>query len=153
MTLGGLPHRARIGHDLLLRSSGRVVQKRPVRSACWADIPQLSTRGEGRPAAWQQYWQQSGPNGVDPRPSVFQAGRIPRLAWIVRVSCAVAGRCRLPLAAGVAVIVAVSSARSSGGKLTRTAGPLGPRTGSGATGPLPGVALGSQRVEVMITGR
>jgi DNA-binding winged helix-turn-helix (wHTH) protein len=39
--------------NLLIRRSGRVVQKRPLRSACWADIPQLSTRGEGRPAAWQ----------------------------------------------------------------------------------------------------
>jgi hypothetical protein len=62
--------------DLLIRRSGRVVQKRPLRSVRWADIPQLSTRGERRPAAWQQYWQQSRPNGVDPRPSVFQAGHI-----------------------------------------------------------------------------
>jgi hypothetical protein len=70
------PDRARGGHDPLIRRSGRVVQKRPLRSVRWADIPQLSTRGERRPAAWQQYWQQSRPNGVDPRPSVFQAGHI-----------------------------------------------------------------------------
>jgi quercetin dioxygenase-like cupin family protein len=48
-----------------------------MRSVRWADIPQLSTRGEGCPAAWQQYWQQPRPNSVDPRPSVFQAGLSP----------------------------------------------------------------------------
>ena len=44
MTLGGLSHRARIGHDFLIRRSGRVVKNRPVRSVRWADIPRLSTR-------------------------------------------------------------------------------------------------------------
>jgi hypothetical protein len=83
MTLGGLPHRARIGHDLLLRRRGRIVQGRPLRSVRWADIPQLSTRGKCCPAAWQQYWQQSRRNGFDPRPSAFQAGHI--LSW--RGSC------------------------------------------------------------------
>jgi hypothetical protein len=45
-------------------------------SACWADIPQLSIRDRRCPAAWQQYWQQSRPDGTDPRPSVFRAGHI-----------------------------------------------------------------------------
>jgi hypothetical protein len=77
MPLGGLPHRARIGHDLLLRRSRHIVQDRPLPSVRWADIPQPSTRDRPRPAAWQQYWQQSRWNGSDPRPSAFQAGHIP----------------------------------------------------------------------------
>ena len=55
--------------NLLIRRSGRVVQNRPLRSARWADIPQLSARGGCCPAAWQQYWQQSRHSGTDPRPS------------------------------------------------------------------------------------
>ena len=42
MTFGGLPHRARIGHDLLIRRSGHFVQDRPSLTVCWADIPHLS---------------------------------------------------------------------------------------------------------------
>jgi hypothetical protein len=62
---------ARSGPDpnLLIRRSGRVVQKRPLRSVRWADIPQLSAQGERCPAAWQQCWQQQRHSGTDPRPS------------------------------------------------------------------------------------
>jgi hypothetical protein len=61
-----------------IRRSRHIVQARPLRSLCWADIPQLSTRDRRCPAAWQQYWQQSRRNGLDPRPSAFQAGHIPK---------------------------------------------------------------------------
>ena len=54
--------------DLLIRRSRQVVQDRMLPSVCWADIPQLPTRDKRCPAAWQQYWQQSRPNGTDPRP-------------------------------------------------------------------------------------
>src|ERR1700759_4115345 len=68
----------------------------------------------------------------------FQDGRIPRLLWIMRALCAVAGRWCLPLVAAVAVTVAVSPVRtplpgcfwgSSGGRLHR-----------GGDGPYPGQA-------------
>ena len=85
--------------SLQIRRSGRVVQDRPLRSVRWADIPQLSTQGGCCPAAWQQYWQQSRPNGLDPRPSVFQAGHIP--SWDGSWECAalslIAVVCRWPL--------------------------------------------------------
>jgi hypothetical protein len=68
MTLGRPPHRARGGHDLLIRRSGQVVQDRPLRSVCWADIPQLSARDRHCPAAWKQLPQ----NSFDLRPSAFQ---------------------------------------------------------------------------------
>jgi len=58
MTLGLPPHRARGGHDLLIRRNRRIVQSRPLRFVRWVDIPQLSTRDQCCPAAWQQYWQQ-----------------------------------------------------------------------------------------------
>jgi len=67
----------------LFRSSRHIVQDRPSRSVPWAEIPQLSTRDQRCPAAWQQYWQQSRRNGLDPRPSAFQAPHIP--SW--RGSC------------------------------------------------------------------
>jgi hypothetical protein len=44
---------------LQIRSTGQVVQDRPVVSALWADVPDLSTRPRRRLAAWQQCWQQS----------------------------------------------------------------------------------------------
>ena len=50
-------------------------------------------------------------SGVAARPSV--SGRTyPKLRRIVRVLCAVAGRCRLPLVAAVAVTVAVNPAQA-----------------------------------------
>ena len=67
----------------LIRRLRQVVQDRLMPSVRWADIPQPSTRDRRCPAAWQQYWQQSGPDGTDPRPSAFQAGHIP--SW--RGSC------------------------------------------------------------------
>jgi hypothetical protein len=69
--------------NLLIRRSGHIVQDRPLRSVCWADIPQLSARDASCPAAWQQCWQQSRRPGTDPRLSAFQAGHIP--SW--RGSC------------------------------------------------------------------
>jgi hypothetical protein len=98
--------------NLLIRSSRHIVQHRPMRSVPWADIPELSTRDQCCPAAWQQYWQQSRRNGLRAsrghasvvrrpssrlagaveRPFVFQAGHVPQLARIVQASCAVAGR-------------------------------------------------------------
>ena len=61
----------------LIRRSGHIVQDRPLRSVCWADIPELSVRVRRCPAAWQQYWQQSLRSRYWSRPSVFQAGHIP----------------------------------------------------------------------------
>jgi hypothetical protein len=52
----------------LIRSSGHIVQDRPLRSVRWADIPQLSIRGWRCPPSWQQFWQQSRRDGTDPRP-------------------------------------------------------------------------------------
>jgi hypothetical protein len=46
--------------ELLIRSSGQVVQDRPVVSALWADVPRLSAHERCRLAAWQQCWQQLG---------------------------------------------------------------------------------------------
>ena len=60
--------------NLLIRRSEHIVQDRPSRSVCWADIPELSVRDRRCPAAWQQ---SSERNGTDPRPSAFQAGHIP----------------------------------------------------------------------------
>jgi hypothetical protein len=45
--------------NLLIRRSRHIVQDRPSRSVCWADIPELSARDSRCPTAWQQYWQQS----------------------------------------------------------------------------------------------
>jgi hypothetical protein len=45
--------------NLLIRSSGQVVQGRPVVSALWADVPDSSMPDRRRLAAWQQCWQQS----------------------------------------------------------------------------------------------
>jgi hypothetical protein len=52
--------------DHQIRSNGHIVQDRPLRSVRWADIPQLPTRDRCCLAAWQQYWQQSRRNGLDP---------------------------------------------------------------------------------------
>jgi hypothetical protein len=69
--------------NLLIRRSGHIVQNRPLRSVCWADIPALSAQDRRCPAAWQQYWLQSLRSRYWSRPSVFQAGHIP--SW--RGSC------------------------------------------------------------------
>ena len=90
---GGHPHFHARASDLLIRRSGQVVQDRPSPVVGWADIPELSTCVGCCSAAWLQSWLQSRRNGADPRPSAFQAGHIPQLARIVRVLCAVAGRC------------------------------------------------------------
>jgi hypothetical protein len=78
--------------DLQIRRNRRIVQNRPLRFVRWADIPQLSTRDRCCPAAWQQYWQQSRRNGLDLRPSAFQAQRIGCSgdwvpAWLNAVVC------------------------------------------------------------------
>jgi hypothetical protein len=66
-----------------IRRSGRVVQDRLLQSVRWPDIPQLSTRGGRCPAAWQQHWQQSRPNGaVLDRP--FSGRTYPKLPRIAR---------------------------------------------------------------------
>src|SRR5215469_4108102 len=93
-----------------IRSSGHIVQGRLLRSLRWADIPQLSVWDAPCPAAWLQHWLQSWRPGADPRPSTFQAGQIPQLARTVRALRAVAGCCWSPVAAAVAVTVAVSRA-------------------------------------------
>ena len=72
----GLPRRKTHIASLVIRRLRQVVQDRLLPSARWADIPQLSIRDRRCPAAWQQYWQQSRPDGTDPRPSVFRAGHI-----------------------------------------------------------------------------
>ena len=79
--LAHIPRRA--ASDLLIRSSGQVVQDRPSMVVGWADIPGLSTCVGCCSAAWLQSWLQSRRNGADPRPSAFQAGHIPSL----RESC------------------------------------------------------------------
>jgi len=99
MTLGLPPDRARGGHDPLIRRNRHILQERPLPSMRWADIPQLSTRDQRCPAAWQQYWQQSLPKRTDPPPAAFQVcqsatcdGPIPAKAGPDAVSCSV--RCR-----------------------------------------------------------
>jgi hypothetical protein len=69
-----MPVGSRPGNDLRFRRSGQVVQDRPSPIVGWADIPGLSTCVGRRPAAGQQYWQQSRRNGADPRPSAFRRG-------------------------------------------------------------------------------
>ena len=59
MTLGRPPHRARGGHDLLIRRTGRTVQGCLLSAACWADVPHLSSCIDCWLHAWQQCWQQS----------------------------------------------------------------------------------------------
>jgi hypothetical protein len=49
---------AQWAREHLIRSSGHIVQDRPLQSVRWADIPQLSIRGRCCPPSWQQYWQQ-----------------------------------------------------------------------------------------------
>jgi len=58
--------------DLLIRRSGHIVQDRPLRSVCWADIPALSAQERRCPATWQQYWLQSLRSRYWSRPSVFR---------------------------------------------------------------------------------
>jgi hypothetical protein len=45
--------------NLLIRRSGHIVQGRPSRLVCWADIPPLSASVGRCLAAWQQCWQQT----------------------------------------------------------------------------------------------
>jgi hypothetical protein len=97
--------------DHQIRRNRHIVQERPLPSMRWADIPELSTRDRRCPRAWQQYWQQSRRDGLDPRPSAFQAGRIVRSPCNVRVSVGAADRGPLSLAAGAAVTVAVRRGR------------------------------------------
>ena len=66
MTLGRPPHRARGGHDLLIRRLRQLVQDGPSPSVRWADIPQPSMCVGRRPAAWLQRWLQSWRNAADP---------------------------------------------------------------------------------------
>ena len=82
------PQRIRGRYNLLIRRSRHVVQNRPSPVMGWADIPELSTCVGRCPAAWLQ----SRRNGADPRLS-FSGRTYSELAQIVRLSCAVAGRC------------------------------------------------------------
>jgi hypothetical protein len=114
----------------LFRRSGHIVPDRPLRSVPWADIPQLSTRDQRCPAAWQQDWQQSQPNGTDPRSSANEC----RTYLLFGVNRASVMRChprrRLPLVVAVAVTVAVSRVPGNGPHLAGD-GPLPVRAGSG----------------------
>jgi hypothetical protein len=56
---GGHPHFLLHAPDLLIRRSGHIVQGRPSRLVCWADIPPLSASVGRCLAAWQQCWQQT----------------------------------------------------------------------------------------------
>ncbi len=58
VAIGRPSHRARGGHDFLIRRSRHIGQDRPSLAIRWANIPELSTRVGRCPAAWQQYWQQ-----------------------------------------------------------------------------------------------
>jgi multidrug transporter EmrE-like cation transporter len=60
---GGSPLQLRA---LLIRRNRHIVQDRPSRSVCWADIPQLTARDGCCPTARQQYWQQSRRTGFAP---------------------------------------------------------------------------------------
>jgi hypothetical protein len=87
-----------------------------------------SGTSEGCSSPWLPAWLP----GADPRPSAFQAGHNPsRHKIFVRlVLSPVAAACRWSLLLLSPLLSA--QPRSSGGKLTRTAGPPGPRTGSSA---------------------
>jgi hypothetical protein len=68
-----------------IRSSRHVVQDRPGVSTLWADVPDLSTRDRGRPAVWQQCWQQSSASRPLPYQGSFSHQRHllePRLAGL-----------------------------------------------------------------------
>jgi hypothetical protein len=65
--------RAHGGNDLQIRSSGQVVQDRPLRSVRWADIPGLSIPGGCCLPSWQQYWQQSQWPRLDHREPRFRS--------------------------------------------------------------------------------
>jgi hypothetical protein len=78
--------------DLLIRSSGQVVQGRPVVSALWTDVPGLSSRADSWLWSWQQSWQQlahhplplrvarlpalAGPSGLRPQARISRCGSI-----------------------------------------------------------------------------
>jgi hypothetical protein len=94
--------------NLLIRRSGHIVQDRPSPVMGWVDIPELSTCVGSCSEAWLQSWLQSRRNGADPRSSANEGRTYPQLARIVRALCAIAGRCWWPVAAAVAVTVAVS---------------------------------------------
>ena len=86
--------------NLLIRRLRQVVQDRLLPSVRWADIPQLFTRDKRCPASWQQHWQQSRPNGTDPRPSANECRTYPELAAqraSVLRCCRVADASRWPL--------------------------------------------------------
>ena len=50
---GGRALRVGRYEEHLIRSSGQVVQDRPLRFVCWADIPELSIRAWRCPPSWQ----------------------------------------------------------------------------------------------------
>ena len=56
LVLHGFPapfeHATRTDHQI--RRSGQIVQDRPLRVMCWADVPGLSAQNRRCPAAWQQ---------------------------------------------------------------------------------------------------
>jgi hypothetical protein len=112
----------------LIRRSRRTVQDRPSRTVRWADIPELSTCVGCCPAAWQQ----SRRHGDSLRLSAIQAvhNSSRHKIYVRLVLSPVAAVCRWSLLLPSPLLSA--QPRSSGAKLTRTAGPLGPGTGSGA---------------------
>ena len=60
VTVPGRPsHRARSGHDPVIRSYGRTVQTCPGVAAFWGDVPGPSSFVGSWPRSWQQFWQQS----------------------------------------------------------------------------------------------
>jgi hypothetical protein len=61
----------------LIRRLRHIVQNRLLRSVRWADIPQLSTRDQRCPAAWQQYWQQSRRTASIPDRMLFRRSGLP----------------------------------------------------------------------------
>ena len=78
-------------------------------ACCWR--PSLAIDGSsGTPRGHGSVMRRPGSrwDGAVERPSAFQAGHIPKLPRIARALCAVAGRWCPPLAAAVAVTVAVS---------------------------------------------
>ncbi len=67
VALGRPSHRARGGHDLLIRRKWQVVQDRLSPVVRWADVPYLSAHVSRCPVARQQYWQQPEGRSIDPR--------------------------------------------------------------------------------------
>ena len=101
--------------NLLIRRSRHIVQDRPLRSVCWADIPELSVRDRRCPAAWQQYWQQSRGTALILDRLLFRRSGLP----VGRSVASVAGCCRVSVAGLAALLLSPSRSSSLVAPVTR----------------------------------